>query len=54
MSKPVEDYVLDGDCDGCDQDPAECYNLGYCIYDHEQEKEANNDENTRKYTYRWN
>lgn len=23
--------MLDGWCDDCDQDPAECYNKGYCI-----------------------
>lgn len=40
----VEDYMLEGICDGCDQDPAMCYNLGYCYYDHlneEKEKKAN-------------
>ena len=34
----VEDYMLEGICDGCDQDPAMCYNLGYCYYDHLQEQ----------------
>ena len=29
----VQDYIIEGICDGCDQDPTECYNLGYCIYD---------------------
>lgn len=26
----VEDLMLNGDCDDCDQDPTECLNLGYC------------------------
>jgi hypothetical protein len=29
----VADYIAEGICNGCDQDPAKCYNLGYCIYD---------------------
>ena len=29
----VEDYMLEGVCEDCDQDPAKCYNLGYCYYD---------------------
>lgn len=29
----IEFYISEGICNGCDQDPAECYNLGYCIYD---------------------
>ena len=34
----VEDYILEGICEGCDQDPAKCYNLGYCFYDHENDE----------------
>lgn len=30
----VQDYMLEGICEDCDQDPAMCYNLGYCYYDH--------------------
>lgn len=37
--KSVEDYMLDGDCEGCDQDPTLCYELGYCIYDKQEEAE---------------
>jgi hypothetical protein len=33
----VQDYITEGICNGCDQDPAECYNLGYCIYEEEYE-----------------
>ena len=39
----VEDYMLEGICEGCDQDPAMCYNLGYCFYDLlNDEREAEN------------
>lgn len=31
----VEDYILDGICEGCDQDPTKCLNQGYCEYDEE-------------------
>lgn len=31
----VEDRIYDGICDGCDMDPAMCYNQGYCEYDKE-------------------
>lgn len=29
----VEDYILNGICEGCDQDPAKCHLQGYCEYD---------------------
>ena len=29
----VEDMILEGYCEGCDQDPANCYNKDYCIYE---------------------
>lgn len=32
----VEDRICDMICDGCDQDPAMCYNQGYCEYDKEE------------------
>lgn len=32
----VEDRIYDMICDGCDQDPAMCYNQGYCEYDKEE------------------
>ena len=25
--------ILENFCEFCDQDPANCYNLGYCIYE---------------------
>ena len=31
----VEDRILNGTCEGCDQDPATCYERDYCIYDEE-------------------
>ena len=33
----VEDYMLEGICNGCDADPAHCYNLGYCQYDEQED-----------------
>ena len=32
----VEDRIYNMICDGCDQDPAMCYNQGYCEYDKEE------------------
>lgn len=32
----VEDRIYDMICDGCDCDPAQCYNQGYCEYDKEE------------------
>ena len=32
----VEDNIIEGRCDGCDQDPAKCYNQGYCEYEKEE------------------
>lgn len=32
----VEDRICNMICDGCDQDPAMCYNQGYCEYDKEE------------------
>ena len=29
----VEDYILNGIREGCDQDPYKCLNQGYCEYD---------------------
>ena len=29
----VEQYILEGICCGCDQDPAQCHLQGYCEYD---------------------
>lgn len=29
----VMDYICDNICEGCDQDPAKCFNQGYCEYD---------------------
>ena len=29
----VEDYILSGICEGCDQDPTRCFNEGKCFYD---------------------
>lgn len=46
----VQDYMLEGICEDCDQDPAMCYNLGYCYYDHlndEREKKQNAKETTK-------
>lgn len=34
-----EDYIIEGICNGCDQDPAQCYNQGYCEYDEPEEDE---------------
>lgn len=34
----VEDYILDGICEGCDQDPTKCLTQGYCEYDKENEQ----------------
>lgn len=34
----VEDRICEMICDGCDQDPAKCYNQGYCEYDKEEIK----------------
>lgn len=33
----VENYIREGICAGCDQDPIQCYEKGYCIYDHDEE-----------------
>ena len=38
-TRSVEDLILDGTCEGCDQDPAECYNRDYCIYEKETQNE---------------
>lgn len=36
--------MIEGWCDDCDQDPAECFNLGYCIGEKLiNEKEDNDD-----------
>lgn len=32
----VEDRIVNGICEGCDQDMASCYNKGYCEYDKEE------------------
>lgn len=32
----VEDRIYDMICDGCDCDPVQCYNQGYCEYDKEE------------------
>jgi hypothetical protein len=37
----VEDMILDGVCDECDQDPAQCFECGHCVYLDVQE--ANNE-----------
>jgi hypothetical protein len=37
----VEDYLHEGICNGCDQDPTKCLHQGYCEY--EQEEDNNND-----------
>ena len=33
----VEDYILNGICEGCDQDPTRCLCDGFCFYDHMRE-----------------
>ena len=44
MSNPVEKYILEGICNGCDQCPICCHNQGYCEYDGpENTEEVNND-----------
>lgn len=38
----IEDYILNGICEGCDQDPTKCLNQGYCEYDEEKEDSDEN------------
>lgn len=40
----VEDRILNGICDGCDQDMAKCYNQDYCEYDKEEVKDVHQSE----------
>jgi hypothetical protein len=35
----LEKYFEENICSGCDQDPIQCYEKGYCIYDHDEEVE---------------
>lgn len=35
--------MIQGWCDDCDQDVAECYNLGYCIAENNIDQEDNNE-----------
>lgn len=42
----VEDRILEGHCDGCDQDPTECLYRDYCIYDEEDSKNGENVQST--------
>ena len=32
----VEDRMIEGMCEGCDQDPVTCHLKDYCIYDEEE------------------
>ena len=34
----VEDMILEGHCEGCDQDPVQCLYKDFCVYE-EQEKQ---------------
>lgn len=36
----VEDLIIEGICDNCDQDPTKCYNQGFCQYEKECEQKA--------------
>lgn len=38
----VEDRLLEGYCEGCDQDPAACLNRDYCIYEDEESDDGKN------------
>ena len=44
----VEDYILDGTCNECDQDPCQCLCEGYCFYENcwgeDNEEEMSNEE----------
>lgn len=40
----VEDYILNGICEGCDQDPVGCFNEGKCFYDAMREEEQEKEE----------
>ena len=33
----VEDRILEGLCNDCDQDPVQCYERDYCIYEEDGE-----------------
>ena len=35
----IEEKMLDGRCDSCDLDPAQCHLAGYCAYEQEDEDE---------------
>lgn len=39
----VTNNMLNGTCDCCDQDPAQCFCVGYCIYDDETEEQYEED-----------
>jgi hypothetical protein len=41
MILSVEDKMLEGLCDGCDQDPIQCWEKDFCIYEEEQKYEQN-------------
>lgn len=40
----VMDYICDHVCDGCDQDPAKCFNQGHCEYDGPDDPEVQDNE----------
>lgn len=42
MPMSVEDRILEGHCDGCDQDPTECLLRDYCIYEDEETENGKN------------
>ena len=49
----VEDYILSGICEGCDQDPTRCFNEGKCFYDamrevREEKEERFDDQSFRR------
>ena len=41
----VIDYLCDHICEGCDQDPAQCFNQGYCEYDGPEDRRPEVQEN---------
>ena len=44
----VEDRILCGMCDECDQDMTKCYNQDYCEYDKEEVKDVHQSEKTKR------
>lgn len=33
----IEDYLLDGVCEGCDQDPTQCMSKNACLYEEKRQ-----------------